>query len=85
MKYFIETAETDIKYKDFTYALFHSLSERTIRDIISIKILIQKISQIIGFEKIITELDELIKTNGRLIDIFKCDNPKIMDIINELN
>ena len=85
LKYFIETAETDIKYKDFTYALFHSLSERTIRDIISIKILIQKISQIIGFEKIITELDELIKTNGRLIDIFKCDNPKIMDIINELN
>jgi hypothetical protein len=85
LKYFIETAKIPIKFKDFTYALFYSFGERTLRDIIQIKTLIQKMSEIQGFEGILLQLISLIKTSTGLVEMLHCDNPKLMEIIAGIN
>ena len=84
LKYFIETTDIKIKCSDFAYTLFYSLGERKIKDINTIKMLIQKMSQTIGFEELMTDLTELIKTNFRMIEILKCDNPMLIEIIDVL-
>jgi hypothetical protein len=82
LKYFIETSKNEINHEDFAYALFYSLGERTLRDIEQIKYLIHQMSLIIGFERIQEEIETISKTNIRLIDMLKCDNPKLSEIIS---
>ena len=84
LKYFIETSKIEINYKDFAYALFYSFGERTLRDIEQIKRLIHQMSLTVGFERIHEEIGELSRTNTRLIEMLKCDNPKLPEIISGL-
>ncbi len=86
LKYFIERSEKsqkEIKNKDFAYALFYSLSGRNTREINLIKILIQKMVQMSGFEKLNEEFSNLNK-NVKLIKMLELDNPKIYEIIDGL-
>jgi len=85
LKYFIETSDTKIGFKEFTYALFYSFGERTLREIESIKRLIHGMSTIEGFEEIFSEFNNLVRTSAELIEMLKCDNPRIMEVISGLN
>jgi len=84
LKYFIETSKIEINYKDFAYALFYSFGERTLRDIEQIKGLIHRMSLTVGFERIHEEIGELSRINTGLIEMLKCDNPKLPEIISGL-
>ena len=46
--------------------------------------LIQKMSQNIGFEELMSDFTNLIKTNIRMIEILKYDNPMLIEIIEIL-
>ena len=83
LKYYIEKSK--IKLNNFVCGLLYSLGERTLSDISHIKGLIYKLNLISGFEQIIKKMDEYIKINPNLIEMLKCDNPKLTEIINELS
>jgi hypothetical protein len=83
LKYFIETSKTNLN--KFVCGLLYSLGERTLSDVIHIKNLIRQINLIRGFERVIVELDNFIKMNQSLVEMLKCDNPKLAEIICELN
>lgn len=83
LKYFIEKSKTELN--KFVCGLLYSLGERTPTDIFHIKELISQINLISGFELIVKELEDFIKINPGLIDMLKCDNPKLMEIINSIN
>lgn len=82
LKYFIEISKSTLK--NFTYGLLFSLCERVIEEINQIKYLIEQIQKITGFETILLELKELIKMNNNLIEMLKCDNPKLLEIIKNI-
>ena len=83
LKYFIEISKTELK--KFVCGLLYSLGERTPSDIFYIKELISQINLISGFELIVKELEDFIKINPGLVEMLKCDNPKLMEIIDSIN
>jgi len=83
LKYFIEKSK--IELKNFVCGLLYSLGERTPADISNIKVLISQINLIPGFELLVKEFDDFIKINPGLVNMLKCDNPKLMEIIDGIN
>jgi len=83
LKYFIETSK--INLNKFVCGLLYSLGERNLSDVIHIKNLIRQINLIRGFESVVVEFDNFIKMNQCLVEMLKCDNPKLVEIICELN
>jgi hypothetical protein len=80
--YFITT--DNVTQHDFSYGLYSSLIERKLSDIVGIKTILEKLSELSGFEKIEQEFILCHSTYPGLIEMMKCDNPKISQIVLEL-
>ena len=82
LTYFIE--QNKITCDNFSYGLLYSLAERNQSEVPSIRELLNNLVNVEQFGSIQSKLSEMIIQYTSLIESFRCDNPRINDIISEL-